>query len=141
VVRNCAIGGILLVAGAVIRTPVAKAICWFIGAVLMFRAFWILRGPAEITNRCISTSARGSEKAIRAAVSAATCHEGMSESEKVSHLTFLQYLNNTTVGAEMFGIMITPALIFRIFMSLVTNIPIGIGILESLMEIHDPVSY
>lgn len=134
VARNCALGGILLVFGVVRDETLLKVAVWVVGAALMLSGIQTLQGPANITTRCISTSPRLGRRAIKAVVNSMTCRSWTSEQEEVFHVKFMHYLGSTTVGVELFGVLVTPSLVVHVLVAMGTNLPIAVGILEGLLK-------
>jgi len=134
VARDCAEGVILVVSGTVIREVWIKVALYMVGATILGRAVWTLRGPARVTSHCNSVSTQDSMVAIRAAVHAETCHADMDQSGEISHVRFLQYINSTTIGVKLFGVLMTYDLLLSISVGMATKIPIAAGILQGLIQ-------
>merc|ERR1711972_1269761 len=123
-----------IVIGIVIDGVAIKFGLWSLGAFVMYRGLFLLKGPADVTTRCVTASPRYGMRAIRVVVNAFSCNADMEAQEEVCHVKFLNYLSSTTTGIEVFGVLVTPALVARLAVGVTTHLPFAIGIMQGLVH-------
>mmetsp|Transcript_19103 Transcript_19103/g.38894 ORF Transcript_19103/g.38894 Transcript_19103/m.38894 type:complete len:352 (+) Transcript_19103:39-1094(+) len=134
IASRCAIGGLLLVLGAVLDDPWTKIGSWIVGAGIMANGAHTLSKPALVTTRCLSTSPALERQGIMSTMHAIACNTVMSETEAVLHNKFSHYVAAVTTGVKLFGVLITPGFVATVSFRLLTLMPIAVGLLNAAIE-------
>uniref|UniRef100_A0A6V0FLP8 Uncharacterized protein n=1 Tax=Zooxanthella nutricula TaxID=1333877 RepID=A0A6V0FLP8_9DINO len=123
-----------LVIGVVLEDTKAKVCAWTFGVWLTRSALSNFVRPAGLTTRCVSGNPRFGLTAIPVVVNGFACHCDMTQEEKTGFLMFTAYLQQTVTGVELFGVLVTPALVSQLSAGLLTHVPIAIGLLQSFIS-------
>lgn len=130
------IGCTLAVLGIFAFDTMPKILLWGFAAQALIKAVKeMLFDEATLTNRCNSTSPHIGMSHIRAVVNSFTVHGGlMDEGEEQHHIRFLHYLNSTTSGVNLCGILVDQAFVSRLIVTLATNLPLALAMMQTLVN-------
>lgn len=110
---------------------------------LIFGAFALLGNAtvmlwpvACVTDKCINgTSKAGlANEAIPAVATRFVGDRSLSPEQRIDHFRFLQFIQTTTVGVEICGILITKAFVLNVARQLVTSFPLIMTVLSNLVK-------